>query len=355
MQELLIVRTSSLGDILHSMPLAGALKRACPACRVTWLVEERYADLLSGNPWVDRIVRVRFRQWRRDLRSAEGRRGWRGLLRYLRKARFDVAIDPQGLLRSGLLGCWSGAPVRIGFPLGWVREPLNRLFTNVQPASMPARAHVIDRNLALLHPLGIRTRERSFFFHVPPEIEAEVFSFVEQAAAAGQGPRVAVHPGAGWPTKQWAVERFAEVARRLMRQWGARVFVFWGPGERGLADRLLGQLPSGACPVPEMGIKAAIAFLRQCDLFLGGDSGPLHLASALGRPVVGLFGPSDPVRNGPFLGHSRVVRAASPCGPCYRRRCQRPGCMDTISTDRVWCALTELLTEVQTRRLEDGH
>jgi len=355
MHEILIVRTSSLGDILHGLPLASALKEAFPHSRLTWLVEERYADLLTGNPWIDLVVRVRFRDWRREIKSAAGLRRWRRAIRLLRKTGFDVCLDPQGLARSGLLSFLSGAPVRIGFPLPWVREPLNRLFTNVHPDSMPARAHVIDRNLALLHPLGVRTRKRSFFFHVPPEIEDRVHSFLEKVAPAAPGPLVVLHPGAGWPTKQWPVTGFAEVGRRLVEQGGARVLVFWGPGEKPLAERLLALLPMSARMVPETGLKEAMAFLKQCDLFLGGDSGPLHLASALGRPVVGLYGPSDPVRNGPFLGSFRVLRAGSPCGPCYRRRCDRPGCMQTISAGEVWRALADLKPEINLRRTEHGH
>ena len=162
MEEILIVRTSALGDILHGIPVAAALKERFPQCRVTWVVDERYRELLDGHPWVDRIVRVRLKEGMGSLLHDRGRRNWTSVARTLQRLRFDVAIDLQGLMRSGFITYLSGAPVRIGFPKGHVRETLNRLFTNLRPQSIPSRSHVIDRNLALLHPLGIHTREKRF-------------------------------------------------------------------------------------------------------------------------------------------------------------------------------------------------
>lgn len=347
MQNVLIVRTGALGDIIHSIPLAGALKDAYPQCRVSWVVEQRYVEILAGNPWIDETIPVRFKEWKTSLRTAEGRRSSLGVYRNLKRQAFDVAVDPQGLIRSGLICYLSGAPVRIGFPRGFVRESLNRIFTNVQPDSLPARSHVIDRNLALLHPLGIQTRKRSYFYHVPFRVEEAIGRFITSEAGEPATLRVVIHPCAGWPTKQWNPENYAEIAGRLIKEWGARVFLLWGPGEKQIADRIQGLLAEPVCVVPEWGLKEMAAFLRVCDLFLGGDSGPMHLASSMGKAVVGLFGPSDPVRNGPFLGRHRVVKAPSPCSPCYRRTCARADCMDTIQVDQVWDTLTDFIAEIQ--------
>ena len=202
MQEILIVRTSALGDILHGMPVAAALKERFPQCRITWVVDERYRELLDGNPWVDRIVRIRFKEGMRSLLHGRAARNWKGVARMLRTARFDLAIDLQGLMRSGLIARLSGAPVRIGFPRGHVRETLNRAFTNVRPRSIPPRSHVIDRNLALLHPLGIHTTERRFALRVPPPVEDRMRQYLREKDGGGDALRVAVNPAAGWITKQ---------------------------------------------------------------------------------------------------------------------------------------------------------
>ena len=345
MKEILIVRTSALGDILHGMPVAAALKERCPACRITWVVDERYRELLAGNPWVDRTMPVRFKEGMRSLRDGRGRKHWAGFVRTLRNLPFDVAIDLQGLFRSGCITYLSGARIRIGFPKPYVRETLNRLFTNVRPEGIPPRSHVIDRNLALLHPLGIHTRRKRFSFWVPPSVDKGVQQYLRGTGAGKESLRVVVHPAAGWITKQWSPKRFARIADRIVETWKARVFLLWGPGERGLAEQVERQMQRPGHLVPDMGIPELVAFLRGCDLFIGGDSGPLHLASALDVPVLGLYGPSDPVRNGPFQGPCRVVTASPPCGPCYRRKCARPSCMDSISVEQVWSALTAMVEE----------
>jgi lipopolysaccharide heptosyltransferase I len=341
MEKVLIVRTSALGDVLHGIPVAAALKERFPACRITWVVDERYGELLAGQPWVDEIVRIRLQGGIRSLLNDRGRRNWMGVARTLRRSRFDVAVDLQGLLRSGLIAYLTGAPLRIGFPRGYAREPLNRVFTNLRPRNMPPRSHVIDRNLALLHPLGIRTHRKRFCLRVPPSVEDEVRPYLHKADEGRDVFRVAVNPAAGWATKRWSPHRFAEIADRMVEQWGALVFLLWGPGERELAEQVRRHARRPVHLVPEMGLTTLAAFLKGCDVFVGGDSGPLHLASALGVPVLGLFGPSDPVRNGPFGDGDRVVTAAAPCGPCYKRKCARASCMDSISVEQVWEVLEE--------------
>jgi lipopolysaccharide heptosyltransferase I len=348
-ERFLIIRTSALGDILHGMPVAAALKDRYPRCEITWVVDERYQPLLTGHPCVDRLLLVRFKEGFRTLGSVRGRRNWTGLVRALRNLRFDVAIDVQGLFRSGCISYLSRARVRIGFPQGHVREKLNLLFTNVRPRSIPPRSHVIDRNLALLHPLGVYTNQRRFAFQVPPPVEEGIRRYLRDTDRGRGTLRAVVHPAAGWTTKQWSTKRYAETADRIREAWDASVFLLWGPGERRLAEQVQAQMKRSGRLVPEMGLAALVAFLQACDLFIGGDSGPLHLASALAVPVVGLYGPSDPVRNGPFQVTDQVVTASPPCGPCYKRRCARSTCMDSIPVEQVWKALAGTVERIAKR------
>lgn len=352
-QQILIVRTSALGDILHGMPVAAALKKRYPSCRITWVIDERYQELLAGHPCVDKMVPVRFKEGLRSLLNARARRNWTRVVRQLRSLCLDVAIDLQGLIRSGLITCLSGAQVRIGFPKEYVRETPSLLFTNVRPQSIPPRSHVIDRNLALLHPLGICTQEKRFFFRVLPSVEEGIQRYMSKTGVGSEALRVAVNPAAGWITKQWSPQRYAEIADRISEAWDAAVFLLWGPGERELARQVRGHMRRPGHLVPEMGLAALVAFLRGCDLFIGGDSGPMHLASALGVPVLGLYGPSDPVRNGPFQGLYRVVTASAPCGPCYKRNCATTACMDSIPVEQVWEVLEGLLERLAERPREE--
>jgi ADP-heptose:LPS heptosyltransferase len=253
----------------------------------------------------------------------------------------------QGLIRSGLVAGWSRAPVRIGFPWADVRERPNGLFSNVKPRPVPGRVHVIDRNLSLLHPLGVRGTERAFTYCVPDTVEKRVGRYLENAAPDPAILRVAVHPVAGWPTKEWRPERFAEIVGRLLGTPRTEVFLLWGPGEKARVERIRDFPERSAHLLPEMGVVELLAFLRRCDLFLGGDSGPLQIASSVGLAVVGLFGPTDPVRNGPFLRNGRAVEGRVRCGPCYRRRCSRSDCMDAISVESVWETLSQLRREIE--------
>ena len=343
MEEFLIVRTSALGDILHGMPVAAALKEHFPRCRITWVVDERYRELLAGSPWVDRILLIQLKEGARAVLRKGARKNWRGVARMLGRLRFDVAIDLQGLARSGLITYLSGAPIRIGFPRAFVREALNGMFMNLRPRRIPSRGHVIDRNLALLHPLGVDTGHARFPLWEPSATEEGMGQHPAGRQGGGDSLRIVVNPAAGWVTKQWSPHRFAELADRISAEWDATVFVLWGPGERGLAEQVLARMQRPGRLAPEMGISALAAFLRGCDLFIGGDSGPLHMASALGVPVLGLYGPSDPVRNGPFRDADRVVYAAASCGPCYRRTCAGAWCMDAISVEPVWKVVTEMV------------
>jgi len=343
MNRFLIVRTSSLGDLVHGLPVASAIKKALPSAHVAWIVEKQFEALLKACPCVDEPIPVRLRGGPSRLLDASDLRHLISFLRRRARGKFDVAIDLQGLLRSGVLTLLSRAPVRIGFPGPFVRERANTFFTNLRPAAIPARSHVIDRNLALLHPLGIRLQgHRAFPLCLPAPLPRRPLPGAGNPKARIW---VGLHPAAGWPTKQWGAERYAGLADRIAKRWNARVFVLWGPGERELAGTVLRSMRTPAELAPEMGVGLLAEFLARCDLVVGGDSGPLHLASALGTPVVGLYGPSDPVRNGPAGPGARIVRTGAPCAPCWKRSCPDRSCMVFIEVDRVWAEVEAAIEE----------
>jgi lipopolysaccharide heptosyltransferase I len=307
-----LVKLSSLGDVVHALPVAAALRARWPAARLTWIVEQREAAVLAGHPALDEVVAVDTRRWRRARRPADVAAvmiALGGLAGRLRAARVDVALDLQGLLKSGVLVGLTGAPRRVGFSRRRCREPLSAVFTN-RRVTPPGDRHVVEQYLALLEPLGIGESDPEFRLPVNAAAQARVD---ETCRRIGLGPAerpVVVNAGAGRPDKRWPVERFAALARRLVTEAGARVLVAWGPGEEALARAVVdGAAHAGVSLAPPTDLPELVAMLRRAGLVVAGDTGPLHVAAALGVPCVGLYGPTRAERNGPYGRGHRTVSA----------------------------------------------
>jgi lipopolysaccharide heptosyltransferase I len=326
-----IVKLSSLGDVVHALPVAAALRAQFPRAHLTWVVERRESALLQGNPALDEVAVADTRGWRRrrGLRAmAESMRAFRGLRRRLRDTRFDVALDLQGNLKSGVLTAVTGAAVRVGFAAGHCRESLNTLFTN-RRINPPASAHhVVDQQLSLLAAVGVQGARPHFWLPDDPEAGRAIDDFIARQGLDPADRIVVLNPGAGRETKRWPAPGFAEVARRLRAEASAAVLVLWGPAERHHAEVIAGG--SGAVLAPPTDLHGLLALLRRARMMVAADTGPLHLAAALGVPCVGLYGPTDPARNGPYGRGHRVVR-----GP--------DGTMASVSTEAVLAAVRALL------------
>lgn len=315
MTRIAIVKLSSIGDVVHALPVARALRRARPDAHLTWIVEAREHAVLRDHPDLDAVLAVDTRRWRKLARRPAGiREAAREIgaaRRRLRAARFDVAIDLQGLIKSALIVGATRAPMRIGFARTHCREPLGAWLTN-RHVVPPAGAHVVEQYLALLAPLGVAPAPVEF--HVPvravPDRRMEDF-------LVGQGIKrtdlvVAMNPGAGRADKRWPAERFAAVGDRLATEANARMLVLWGPNELHLARAIRDALPSRAILAPPTDLDELTGLLRRSSLVIAGDTGPLHLAAALGVPCLGLYGPTAAWRNGPYGARCRAL--ASPDG-----------------------------------------
>jgi heptosyltransferase I len=309
-----LVKLSSLGDVIHALPVAEALTAAFPRARLAWLVERREAALLRDHPALDEVIDVDTRAWRsartpRELLDVA--RTIRGLRRRLRAAAFDVAIDLQGLVKSGAVARATGAPLRIGFAAGWSRERLNTLFTTRRVTPPPQARHVVDQYLALLSPLGVSVPPGRARFRLPTRAAAE--SRIDDFfVGVGLKPRhrlVVLNPGAGRGNKRWPVSRFRALAERLCHEEGAQVLVLWGPRE-GEAARAIAEIrPPRPALAPPTDLDELASVARRASVMVAGDTGPLHLAAAVGTPCVGLYGPTSPSRNGPYGAGHRVLVA----------------------------------------------
>ncbi|HXM21108.1 MAG TPA: glycosyltransferase family 9 protein [Terriglobales bacterium] len=334
-----------MGDIIHTLPAATALRRAFPEVSLGWVVEERWAELLctlpeprSGprsprRPLVDRVHTVNTKIWRRSLLSIQTWEQVAAGLSELRAQRYEVAVDFQGAVRSAVLACWSGAPVIYG-----AAQPRENVASMFYTRQVIARgSHVVEQNLSLAEAVARRPLEM-------PKIEFPDDQAVEKQCEdrlqRGIGDFVLLNPGAGWGAKQWPAERYGQVARRLAEE-GVKSVINFGPGEE-LLTQAVESASEGAAKGSPCSLTELIALTGRARLFVGGDTGPMHLAAALGIPVVAIFGPTNPTRNGPFGTRSIVLR--SPASPTtHSRRAQPDPGMLEISSDEVIAAARKLL------------
>ncbi len=311
-ERLLIVRLSAMGDVIHTLPAAQALRDAFPNSKIGWLIEERWAELLcapgtprrgarsAARPLVDWVHTVKLTGWRKSLFSLPTLEQIARVWNDVRAARYDVAIDLQGAIRSAVLARWSGAPVVYG--AAQPRESPAGLWYTRQ--AIPRGAHVIEQNLSVAAAvLGRNVNAAPVEF---PRDRAAKDRIEKRLSEAGIAEFAIVNPGAGWGAKRWPAERYGRVARGLAES-GLRAVVNYGPGEEGLAHQVE-EASEGAAKAVACSITELIALTRRAKLFIGGDTGPLHLAAALKVPVVAIFGPTDPARNGPYGTRSVVLR-----------------------------------------------
>jgi len=343
-----------MGDILHALPAVTALRRAHPAWHIGWVVDPRWQALLkagnreqgTGNseprgsamPLVDRLHFAASRAWKRHPLSGKTLGEIRELRRELREANYSTVLDLQGAIRSAVIGRMTGCIRRIGEakPREW---PAHWFFTE---RVVTQGAHVIEQDVELaLAVAGDPLECVEPLLPIDPEAESWCAGWLaERVAPTGARPLAFIAPGAGWGAKRWPPERYATVAKGL-KDRGMHVVVNAGPGEESLAA----SIATGGAAIPLTAtLPQLIALTRRVALCIGGDTGPLHLASALGRPVVGIYGPTDPSRNGPFGTRARVLRSPESRRDHTRRDAPDPGLL-TIAPEDVLCAADELLTE----------
>lgn len=324
----LAVRLGSMGDVVHAFPAVAALRAAFPAARIDWLVERNWAPLVRTSPDVDRVIEF-------VPRSAAGL--WR-CAKHLRDMSYTCAIDFQGLYKSALLAYSSGAARRIGFERHFAREGGAAVFYTQRVT--PVARHIVDQNLALAEAAGAKRRDGRPELRIPPEADATLERFLH---TNGLKQFIVVSPGGGWRSKCWLPERYGELCRALERNHDLRAVVNYGPGERELAEAA-GRAAAPSRPVPfSAEIPELMALLRRARLVVAADTGPLHLAVVLGTPVVGLYGPTDPARNGPYSEADIAVRNARPEETTYKRSVTYSAAMLSITVEQVAAAVERRL------------
>jgi heptosyltransferase I len=327
--NILVVRLGALGDVVHTIPAVAALRAAMPDARIDWLVESKHRAMVDLVPVVDRVVTV-------DGRTIGA---WVDAIRRLRASAYDIALDFQGLMKSAVFARASGARRVAGFSIWHLREKSARPFYSETDsagagggaAGDPGDVHVIQKNLHLLAVLGIRAERVEFpLVRVPSRAVEEIRQRI------GDRPFALINPGAAWPNKRWPPQRFGEVAIFLRDVRSLPSIVLWGPAEQPLAQAVVAASDGAAHVAPATEIPDLVELSRAAALIVSGDTGPLHIAAAVGTPAVALYGPTDPQRNGPWDPNDVTISRFDTCGCHYQRACERRDwCLDGVTVAEV--------------------
>jgi heptosyltransferase-1 len=348
--KILIVKLSAIGDVIHTLPALTALRRHFPDAQIDWLVETAAADLVQGHAALNRVLVWRRREFVRLLKAGRlpsAVRLFSRLLLQLRDTRYDLILDFQALLKSSLWIFLAKARRKAGFGQGMEHSEKSYLFLNERIPAVSMEVHALDRGLTLLQALGIPDMQVLYDLPIGKNDAAAAQQLLLENGVQLDRPLVAINPVAKWPTKLWTAKQFKELAERLLEK-GFQV-VFTGSREdRALIDEMAGKLGSSVIRLEgRTSLKVLAAVYRSANVVVSTDTGPMHLAAAVGTPVVALFGPTAPWRTGPYGQGHVVLRAGVSCSPCFSRSCKTAefepmACMNRITVEQVVEAVVRL-------------
>jgi lipopolysaccharide heptosyltransferase I len=331
-QRILIIKPSSLGDVVHALPVLRLLRKKYPTAKISWLVAPYCSGLLEGHPDLDEVILFDRRRFGTAWKNPSAGLDLIRFKRDLRRRQFDWVIDLQGLFRSGWLSFFTRAPVRIGFANAREFAPL--FYTHKIPINN-IEQHAVDRYLRIAHAAGCDTDPVEFKFAVTDADRAAVNEMLGDCL-----PIAVLLPGANWETKRWDPEKFEALVAPLRDRFGLRCITAGGPDTIDLANKIpSAKNLSGKTNLPQL-----VALLERASLVIANDSGPMHIAAALNKPLVTIFGPTNPLRTGPYNRPDSVVRLDIPCSPCYSRKCSHTSCLRWLGIDPVLTTAEEQLS-----------
>jgi len=321
-ERILIIKPSAIGDIVHALPVLNLIRRRWPAAHITWLVTPACAALVEGHPQIDEVMYFDRRGLGSAWRSPRAALELFGLNGDFRRRKFDLVVDLQGLFRSGWFLGQTRAPLRVGFAnareFGWLFYT-HRILSSWED-------HAVERYLCIAEALGLGKSPIEFHFAVDDDDRAQLAAKLPDPA-----PYAVLLPGANWDTKRWPAERFSALVRPLAERFGLRCIVAGGAGDGALAAQIVGAQNLAG----KTNLRQLIALLEGAKLVVAADTGPMHIAAALGKPLVTMYGPTDPIRTGPFGRMDTVVRLDIPCSPCFSRKCSHQSCLQWLGIEPV--------------------
>jgi len=340
-RRILIIKPSSLGDIVHALPVLSDLRATWPDAHIAWLVGNSFAPLLEGHPLLDEIILFDRKRYGRMWRSPSASLAFWRFVHRVRQHRFDLVLDLQGLIRSGLMSFFSGARRRLGFSNA--REGAWMFYTHHVRA--PRALHAVDRNLRFLDGLGIRHDEPAFPLGLRDDEHAAAHTLLSNTAGNPLDEFTAVIPGARWQSKRWSPERIADLIDAIHADGLPQCVLLGAPGEREFTDRVVKACRSDVVDlVGRTTLRQLAAVIDLANRVVCHDSGPMHIAAALNKPTVAIFGPTNPDRTGPYSPAATVVTHPLECAPCYRRICPlgHHDCMRRLDVKTVLAHVRDL-------------
>lgn len=334
--NILIVKLSAIGDVIHTLPALSEIRRLYPAAHITWVVEEAAVDLIIGHPYLDEVLISRRKSWIKDIKAGKLPQAWREMrnfLQKLRSRRYDLVVDFHGLLKSSLIVFLSGGRRKLGYD-SW--QELSGLFINEKiPEYM--NKHAVDRYLDFSRYLGAQINNVEFVLPLTDKTKKEANRLLDQYDLA-EKQYIAVNPIAYWETKLWNEEKFAVLGDLIRKELKLEV-VFTGSQAADACDILSRMTEKGINLGGKTSLTVLAEIYKRALAVITTDSGPMHLAAAVGAPVIALFGPTDPARTGPYGQGHTVIRADLPCSPCLLKKCPTKKCMEEITPAMVFKAL----------------
>jgi heptosyltransferase-1 len=350
--NILIVKLSAIGDVVHTLPSLAALRNLYPDAHITWVIEEASSDLIKGHPYLDRVIISHRKKWIHDLkhgRIGTSLREMKSFIRDLKARSYDLVIDFHGLFKSAMVVSLSSGKRKLGYDS---MQELSGFFLNEKiPEDM--KKHAVDRYLDFPRYLRADVNEAEFLIPIGEENKRNVEGLLRTHGIEKEDKYVAISPVALWETKLWEDEKFARLCDLITEQQKVKV-VFTGSDRRKLECIQL-LMKSSSINLGGKTTLRDLAYLYQlASLLITTDSGPMHIAASVGTPVIALFGPTDPLRTGPYGKGHRVIRKELSCSPCFLKKCDSKKCMQDITVEEVFQAVKEKLVGINKRTAKEG-
>lgn len=337
-KNILIIKPSSIGDVIHALPFLKAIRGRYPNAAISWLIKRGIDELIRDNSYLDEIILFERKRWGGFDDIGYKFKGLTEFIRELRRKRFDLVIDLQGLFRSGIITYLSGADYRIGFANA--RE-FSSIFYNYKVSHPPIEMHAVDRYLFIAKELGADITQKDFTINIPVKEKIYIDGLIGKDK---KRPLIAVNPSARWETKMWPLKRYAELIDTIAAKLKAQPVLIGSMEDEVRINELSSMTKSKPLNLSgKTSLLQLAALLKKVDLLITNDSGPMHIAAAVGTPVIAIFGPTRPVRTGPYGNGHVVLQSNLPCIRCLKKRCDDLKCMEAITVNNVLTAVKGIL------------
>ena len=346
--KILIVKLSAIGDVIHTLPSLNAIRKHYPDAHITWLIEEAASSLVIGHEALDRVIISKRKQWIKKIFGQSCLKNIKEAYQFIKELRdteYDLIIDFQGLLKSAVLIALARGKRKIGFDKGMEHMEHSYIFLNERIPPVNMDNHALLRSLMLINALGIKSKEIEYKIPVSDYTRNITNELLERHGIKGAGLFVAINPVAKWETKLWDNRKFALLADRLIEKYNASVIFTGSQSDKSTIKNIMSFMSKKAVNLAgKTTLKKLAALYEKTRFVISTDTGPMHMAAAVGTPVIALFGPTAPWRTGPFGSEHKILRSGPDCSPCFKRQCNTIDCMKQISVEQVLDAANSILS-----------